>query len=76
MELKIEDIESRLYWLAWYRNYGVFTIIRKEKGGFEPDLQTPFFTGSEALETYRELKRAWRKNRAIFNSLCSEYSYS
>lgn len=36
-------------------------------------VDTPWDTGCEGAENLKQLKKAYRKSRALFNSLCAEY---
>lgn len=68
--IKFENIESRQF--AFITGSGPCCstgyLERKADG-----LSTARFVCSEGFESYCELKRAWRKDKGIFDSLCWEY---
>lgn len=70
--LKLEEIESKQYRIVFAPNTGgCFFIEQFNETGLINE--TNLFTGSEGLDDYRQLKRAWRKSQLCFDSLCAEY---
>lgn len=68
--LNFEDFASRHYAVLTYPLYGCCRLVRKADKA-----RTLLLTGSEGLEDYRALKRAWRRSRALFEGLCAEYDF-
>lgn len=68
--LKFNEFGTKHYQIRIQPNSGCWFIER-----IDPPSSTNLFTGSEGMEVYRELKRAWRKNNKTFNNLCMEYNY-
>lgn len=67
--LKLEEFGTKLYSIYFAPNTGGCFFIQCTESG----QQTNLFTGSEGLEDYKQLKRAYRKRHKIFNDLCAEY---
>lgn len=65
---QFETIESRHYIFRANGTSGTGFLERKRD-----ELSTARFVCSEGFAEYCQLKRAWRKRRDIFDSLCGEY---
>lgn len=69
--LKYQSFHSRHYEVIVDHLYGVHLIRHRLT-----DQATLLFTGSEGHGDYRRLKAAWRNSRALFDHLCTEYTYT